>query len=478
MQFDKKLEMNSNIFRPFFFNKSDTFNFSINYKLEFYLNNSAPNQENMDVRYFSKGYSNFNSLQLVFDSKFFDMVFEPYIKNDNFYYVESVIRNGTFKNLNDRVLTKNEIFRDKHVRNLLIFPNFKGFGIGYHFGNRWWGPGFHSSLQMTNNSWPFGSYIIGTMNELRFGKIGLSALYSFSSLSDKYNPIKKFHTALNGKISWYGSLLISAGFSRNYLSGGDKSVSGKIWTEQNAQLLVFEGLLTSNLINKEYTIGGHDKWDQTISGYFSIVDFNKRLKLYAEIGFNDNRMYLADLISQPDHTMATIIGIRDYGNSKRANGSNFIYGFEWTNLMITYTIRHRGLPGTPEWYNRPLYDYSSNNSRRWGAHSGSDSDDWLFYFGYLSNKILIMPAFNYERHGIVSHRPAEVKFEFRLDIKYNYLNSWFGVYFEIQKDMFLGFPDYFYEDKFGNPIDSSEGKIANSRNTSTLILSFNRFINF
>ena len=122
---------------------------------------------------------------------------------------------------------------------------------------------------MTNNSWPFGSYIIGTMNELRFGKIGLSALYSFSSLSDKYNPIKKFHTALNGKISWYGSLLISAGFSRNYLSGGDTSVSGKKWTEQNAQLLVFEGLLTSNLINKEYTIGGHDKWDQIYQDIYS-----------------------------------------------------------------------------------------------------------------------------------------------------------------------------------------------------------------
>ena len=26
-------------------------------------------------------------------------------------------------------------------------------------------------------------------------------------------------------------------------------------------------------------------------------------------------------------------------------------------------------------------------------------------------KYLIMPALNYERHGIVSHRPAEVKFE-------------------------------------------------------------------
>ena len=51
-------------------------------------------------------------------------------------------------------------------------------------------------------------------------------------------------------------------------------------------------------------------------------------------------MYLADLISQPDHTMATIIA-EIMANSKRANISNFIYGFEWTNLMITYTIRHR-----------------------------------------------------------------------------------------------------------------------------------------
>ena len=55
-----------------------------------------------------------------------------------------------------------------------------------------------------------------------------------------------------------------------------------------------------------------------------------------EIGFNDNRMYFADLISQPDHSMATIIGIRDYGI---ANYKNWIWGLEWTNLMITYSVQ-------------------------------------------------------------------------------------------------------------------------------------------
>ena len=170
-----------------------------------------------------------------------------------------------------------------------------------------------------------------------------------------------------------------------------------------------------------------------------------------------------------------IIGFRDYGIGKK---ENWVYGFEWTNMMLTYTIRHRGGSGTPGWYDRTLYNFSSLNNRRWGAHSGTDSDDWLLYFGFLSNKILFIPAINYERHGIVSHRPAEVKLEFRLDIRYNYMKSWFGIYFEMQKEMFLGFPDYFYEDKFGNPIDSSGGIIAKSRNTSSLIFSYNKYFNF
>ena len=113
-------------------------------------------------------------------------------------------------------------------------------------------------------------------------------------------------------------------------------------------------------------------------------------------------MYFADFLSQPDHSMSTIIGLRHYlfGDSK-----NWLWGFEWTNLMITYTSRFRP-SGAGAWYTKDNYDYSSFNGRRWGAHSGTDSDDWFLYSGYLSNKFMFVPSLNYERHGIVTYRPA------------------------------------------------------------------------
>jgi len=107
-----------------------------------------------------------------------------------------------------------------------------------------------------------------------------------------------------------------------------------------------------------------------------------------------------------------------------------------------------------------------------------NSDDWYVYAGYLSDNLLIVPALNYERHGIVSHRPAEVKLEFRLDARYKYRNIWFGIYYEKQFESFLGFPDYFYVNNQGQPIDASEGILANSRRTNTLILSLSKTFNF
>ncbi len=475
-QFKEKLPLSSNLFKPYFFGNDDSLKTSINFRSEFYLNNNAPNQENMDVRYFSKGYSLFNSVQFSLKSKYIYLIFEPYIKKNNFYYVENVNRYGPFSKLNDKTIRLNRINFDDNIRNSLVFFHYKGIGFGFQKTNRWWGPGFHSSLQMSNNAWPMNAKIIGTMKEIRFKNFGFEARYSFSDFQniDTYYNLNKFYTSLNAQLTWYGPVVLTTGFSRNYLSGGILSFANREWKAKDAQMLVFEGFLTSNLLSNEYTIGGHDRWDQTISGYFSISMPNRNIKLYGEVGFNDNRMFLADLISQPDHTMATIIGFKDFGSNEK----NFTYGFEWTNLMITYSIRHRGSDGTPAWYSRDIYDYSSYNQRRWAAHSGADSDDWLFYFGYISDEFFIMPSFNYERHGVVSNRPSEVKFELRFDIRYNYKNCWFGLYYENQSEMFLGFPDYFYEDKFGNPIDNSSGIFAKSRKTKSLIFTINKSINF
>jgi len=470
-QFQGIIPVQSNLFRPIFFNDNDSTTFSFGVRIESYFNDNAPNQENMDVRYFSKGMSNFNSVHFAINSPYFLFMAEPYIKNDYFSSsVKDIERSPVFSVLNDRNISSTY----GNFRNLLAFAHYKGVGFGWHQGNKWWGPGVHTSFQMTNNTYPFPTQIIGTMKEIRFGRFGFYGLYTFSKLNEKEGLSSKYFTSILGQISWHGSMIITAGFSRNYLSGGELS-NGYVWTEKDAKNIIFEGLFTSDLIDSEHTVGGHDNWDQTLSGYVSIILPKRGIKLYTEIGINDNRMYFADFLSQPDHSMATIFGIRDYGFP---NNNNLVWGFEWTNLMITYTSRYRGSGGAAPWYERPLYDYSTYKGRRWGAHSGADSDDWYLYAGYLSDKLMIVPALNYERHGIVSHRPAEVKMEFRLDTRYKYKNTWFGIYYEKQFEAFLGFPSYFYMDDQGNQIDASEGRLANSRRTNTIIISLSKTLNF
>ncbi len=469
-QFSGFYPIQSNFFRPVFY-PTDSSIFEISIKNEFYLNDNAPNQENMDVRYFSKGFNVFNSMQIMYNSEWATLFIEPYFISNKHYSINKIERKGAFSVLNDNSLSVFNSSKVNKIRNFIAFIHYKGIGIGINNGNKWWGPGIHNSLQMSNNTYPINTKVMGTMKEIRIGKLGIYGTHSFAKL-DNYKDFRaKYLTSLNMKISYYGSTIFSLGVSRNFLTGGIK-IDGYQWNENDANKIVFENFLTSNLIRNEYTIGGHDAWDQTLSGYISAIFPTRKIKTYAEIGFNDNRMYFADLISQPDHSMATIIGIRDYGAGKN---KKILWGFEWTNLMITYSSRHR-IAGPGTWYNKDIYNYSSYLGRRWAAHSGTDSDDWYVYMGYYNKNFIILPAINYERHGIVSHRPAEIKIEGRLDIKYFYKKIWFGIYYEKQFEAFLGFPDFYYVDNSNKAIDSSRGRLANTRYTNTLIFSLSKNI--
>ena len=53
-QFDGKIPLSSNLFRPILFNLDKNTTSAI-FRNEIYYNDNAPNQENMDIRYFSKG---------------------------------------------------------------------------------------------------------------------------------------------------------------------------------------------------------------------------------------------------------------------------------------------------------------------------------------------------------------------------------------------------------------------------------------
>jgi hypothetical protein len=125
---------------------------------------------------------------------------------------------------------------------------------------------------------------------------------------------------------------------------------------------------------------------------------------------------------------------------------DYVFGIEYLNLIQDRFWTKRG---AANWYDVSYYDWSGYKGRHWGANSGPDSDDFFVFFGYLGEKFTIIPAFNYERHGVIdnslpelppktdsqasSNNPRiwpEVKFEFRLDLRYNYKGYNFNFYYE------------------------------------------------
>jgi hypothetical protein len=54
---------------------------------------------------------------------------------------------------------------------------------------------------------------------------------------------------------------------------------------------------------------------------------------------------------------------------------------------------YRGDWNAPNFYDRAIYLHSSYDGRRWGANSGSDSDDKIIMLGYLKNDLSIITAF-------------------------------------------------------------------------------------
>tara|TARA_Y100000590_G_scaffold470486_1_gene665635 strand:- start:1490 stop:2974 length:1485 start_codon:yes stop_codon:yes gene_type:complete len=432
-QFDSPTKnIKSTFIRPFFNDKADSI-LDIQFTNEYYFNNGLPNQENMDVRYLGKGSGKYLAYKLAYYGKFIAFVIEPYmLSGQNLNSIE-IKRSGPYSYLNDyRIITETD-FTKGGLRQGALFLHWKGLGLGYGRINMWWGDGQHSSIAMTNNTEPFNAYHIGTIKEFRLRNFGFNARYVLSKLNqyDDYRSI--YYTALTLGFSYYGETIISVGLSRNYLSGGIET--GIPWTQSDASKLIFEGLFVDSKQKLIYTVDGHDPFDQTIEGYFSMTFPESKMKIFLEVGINDHRQNMVDLISQPDHALGYLIGFRNY---KMFGNNNLYFGFEYLNLARGKFWNTRT---TPDFYYRAHYNHFSYNGRRWGAHSGSDSDDLLIEFGYLNNKFSFIPKFNYERHGITSHQPAEVKIEFGLQASYKINNFHLIFLYEGEDSRHLGFPE-------------------------------------
>ena len=433
----EKEQFNQNLFeddlnmRPVYSNYN-TSNSNLYMNSWYYYNDNAPNLENTSNKWVAKGSNFYNSLHFDFQNDFLIFSIEPYFFTSENLNVKPLLNNlgesqehtdPIFLALNSNRYHSDSPYLSYGLRESQIIFHKNDYGIGFSNTNLWWGPGLHNSLHISNNTSGFNYFYLGTNTTKKINDFGYNFKYIFSKL-DK-NIFEPYYTGLAGDITYFGNIITTLGFYRSFLSGGT-ATSDEIST-LDAMILPFEKIFKKNLFEDNNSINPSDQADQTLSIFISVLFPNYKTKIFYEFGWNDHRWDRYDFFQHPDHSSAKMIGFRKYG---LFTNDQIIFGIEYTDL-VTGRYENRGY-GSPEWYVRNLFDYHQYDGRRFTAHSGSDSDDFLIYLGYMSDKSDLIFSINHERHGVTKsvelseiedengntffHVP-EYKMEFKLDYR-------------------------------------------------------------
>ena len=414
----------------------------------FYFNSNLPNLENQNGLYLPKGFGSVTGVLFQYSGKHLIFTTEPRISEGSEYLMSLPNKGKLFSVLNDVPLN------DPHNKNINNFRNtgfqfyFRGLSMGFGNWDQWWGPGIHNSLGMTNNAKAFYYYYLGTNG---YRSITSSLDYKFKYMGS--NPMQNSRGIDYFLTAWFLNIRynnIEIASSRHILSGGYDDLSWDL--KDAAKVLITEE-------NLKY-------WDQFYNIYFLYNVPYSGLKVFFELGFPNRSHNGNNSEVYGDHAIATNIGLRKYDAFGKRE---LMFGFEYTRLVqgIYYNI----LP-TPNWYDNIKYNYSSYNGRRWAAHSGADSDDFLVFIGYITNKASIVYGLNYERHGVSYHFPPEVKFESRISASIKYKNTFIILNYENEYFEHYGFVDVnknVWEETF------EPGSI---QRTQTLLISIEHTISF
>jgi hypothetical protein len=372
------------VFKP---NTRAKSNWNVRFTSEMYYNTNAPNLENTSDRWIARGFSVFNSINFSYMNEYLALTFEPmFFYSQNRDYNEP-LRLVKFSRLNDnRPFDESPVVTPK-IKEAQFYLHYRGIGVGISNANMWWGSGIHSSMTMTSNTTGFTYYMLGTLHEKRIKNWGLNFRYIFSELDKtKGTP---YYSAIIMTATLHKNPRFSFGFSRAFLSGGSLVSPGITWQEAVKLPLIFS----------ERT--PYDKrWDETLAVYLNIDFPEAGLKLFWEFGRENTPETLLDFARFPDHSAASVFGMRKYG---LFGIEHLVLGFEYINLARG---KFWDTLGDSDWYSLSQFDFSSYDGRHWAAHSGPDSDDFLFLLGYLKQPYQIVFEFNYERHGII--RPQAV----------------------------------------------------------------------
>lgn len=233
--------------------------------------------------------------------------------------------------------------------------NYKKLSLGVSTENLWWGPGIRNSLIMSNNA-PGFQHITFNSTSPVVSPVGsfewqmISGIFKNSGILPEdttrsyqgqylYNPKEDDDRYINGMIvtwqpKWTKGLFL--GVSRvfyQYKSDLNKSFSN--------YLPIAGKLFKGGNVLREDTI----KRDQMISLFLRLVLPKEKAELYIEYGKNDHASNLKDLLLEPEHARAYIIGLRKMFEKNKGNEVELM--MEISNLQRPSTQNVRELNS---WY--------------------------------------------------------------------------------------------------------------------------------
>ena len=202
--------------------------------------------------------------------------------------------------------------------------NFKQVGIGISNENLWWGPGQKSAILMSNNAPGFTHGTLHTTKPLETkvgsfemqmvgGMLQSSGLYPYPTAYDdswppRLAPIKVDTSWVETEWKYLNGLVVNyqpkwlpglhVGFVRSVMYGSDDLDSWKDYVQAFLPVL------------KVTTGEDGSAKNQLMSGYFRYVLPESHAEVYAEYAREDAAWDLEDLLTEPEHTRAYMMGFR------------------------------------------------------------------------------------------------------------------------------------------------------------------------
>jgi hypothetical protein len=251
-----------------------------------------------------------------------------------------------------------------------------GLELGVSTESLFWGPGVRNSLILSGSTFGFAHGVFKTTRPLRvpFGSIEGSIISGRLENSNQVVQLPEDQDAayrpyLN---TWRYISGFDASFAPSMLPGLEVGVSrtfvgySTVLDEWKDYFPMFQPLTKDNF-QDEQNPTGDDEWDQQLSAYFSWLFEESGFRVFGELGRNDHSADVRDLIIEPEHSRAYVVGVE-----KKTETWHTVV--EITQLAMTKT---QELRASPIWYTHHLVRHGiTHRGELLGPKIGPGSNSW------------------------------------------------------------------------------------------------------